>query len=409
MILDHSLLTSSGDILVVDDSPENLRFLVEILTHSGYRTRPAINGELALRSAQIKPPVLILLDIRMSGMDGFETCRRLKDNEQTRDIPVIFASALTDTEARVKGFALGAVDYVTKPLNAQEVLLRVATHLSLSITQRQLRTMNSLLRESIQRAEYANHALLASERQLTAYSKNLERLVIERTRELDEANRKLLVLSEHDGLTGVANRRKFDEVWQAEWLRALRQNSPLSVIMADIDYFKAYNDCYGHQAGDACLKNVARAIEAQAQRSGELVARYGGEEFVVVLPNVTETDAWRVAEAIRSDVEALAIPHARNPAAAVVTLSLGVAGCVPDLDLDIDAASLLAEADKRLYTAKEHGRNQVAFPFRPVATQFRLLGPIEGKPAEINRDCALCYAGPARKISNVLPIRKYSG
>ncbi|QFY43785.1 diguanylate cyclase [Candidatus Methylospira mobilis] len=406
MILDHNQLTSAGDILVVDDSPENLRFLVEILTHSGYRARPAINGELALRSAQLKPPVLILLDIRMHGMDGFETCRRLKENEQTRDIPVIFASSMTDTEAKIKGFKLGAVDYVAKPLNAQEVLLRIATHLSLSITQRQLQTMNSLLREAIKRAEYANRALLASEQQLTAYSKNLERLVLERTRELDEANRKLTDLSEHDALTGLANRRKFDEVWQVEWLRALRQNSPLSVIMADIDDFKAYNDCYGHQAGDACLQKVACAIEAQAQRSGELVARYGGEEFVVILPNVTETNAWRVAESIRADVEALAIPHAHSPTAPIVTLSLGVAGSIPGLDPERDASDLLAEADKRLYLAKEHGRNQVALPFRPVATLFQRVGPLEGNPADRSRDGAFSHANHASKISNMLTVCK---
>ena len=226
---------------------------MDLLTQAGYRVRPANGGELALRSVQAKPPVLILLDIRMPGMDGFEVCRRLKANESTKAIPIIFASALANMAEKIKGFELGAVDYVTKPLNAQEILIRIVeTHVRLFSAYQQLQIQNERLRVAIEQADSANRALRRSQRPAT--NQNLEKLVAERTQALEEANHKLQDLSEHDALTGIANRRKFDEVWQAEWLRALRQRSFLSVILIDIDHFKAYNDCYGHQSGDICLQ-----------------------------------------------------------------------------------------------------------------------------------------------------------
>ncbi|TAN80276.1 MAG: diguanylate cyclase [Gallionella sp.] len=356
--MNHSQLAAAGDILVVDDTIENLNFLLEVLTKAGYRVRPARSGDLALRSVHAKAPALILLDIRMPGMDGFEVCRRLKADETTRHIPVIFASAVSDTAEKVKGFELGAVDYVTKPLNTQEVLMRVANHLNLALAQQQLQEQNTRLREAIAQAESTNSALLAAERQLAAYSRDLERLVAERTQALMDANRKLQELSEHDGLTGIANRRKFDTVWQDEWERALRQDMSLAVIMIDIDHFKAFNDYYGHQSGDVCLQRVAKAIEAKVQRSSDLVARYGGEEFVVILPCIAEEDALHVAESIRAAVEALGILHAQNSAAPVVTISLGVAYWVPGRERH--SVNLLAEADERLYQAKRAGRNRVA-------------------------------------------------
>jgi len=148
MTINHKELATAGDILVVDDSPDNLRFLKDTLTSEGYRVRPASSGQLALQSIQAKLPVLILLDVRMPEIDGFEVCRRLKADETTQAIPIIFASALTDTSEKVKGFELGAVDYVTKPLNAQEVLMRVATHVSLFIARRQLENKNRELQET---------------------------------------------------------------------------------------------------------------------------------------------------------------------------------------------------------------------------------------------------------------------
>ncbi len=357
MTFDHSQLKNAGDILVVDDTLENLYFLKNVLTDAGYRVRPAIDGELALRSVQAKHPALILLDIRMPGMDGFEVCRRLKADENTRSIPVIFASAMTDVSDKVKGFELGAVDYVTKPLNAKEVLMRVATHLSLFMAQRQLQQQNRQLREAIEQAEAGNRALKLAEQQLAAYSENLEQIVAERTLALAEANQKLRELSEHDELTGIANRRKFDAVWQYECKRVSRLGTSLAVIMIDIDHFKEYNDYYGHQCGDVCLQQVAKAMASKVQRASDLLARYGGEEFVVILIGITEADARQMAESIRASVEELAIPHPKNSAAAVVTISLGLAFWPSALKYN--SFALLAEADSRLYQAKHAGRNQV--------------------------------------------------
>ena len=359
MTFNHSRLQNAGDILVVDDTVENLQFLKNVLTEAGYRVRPAIDGELALRSVQAKPPALILLDVRMPGIDGFEVCRRLKADESTRDIPIIFASAMTDTSEKVKGFELGAVDYVTKPLNAKEVVMRVATHLSLFLAQQQLQIQNQQLREAIEQAEAANRALLIAEQKLATYSENLEREVAERTLALAEANAKLRELSEHDELTGIANRRKFDITWRYECKRVSRRGTSLAVIMIDIDHFKDYNDHYGHQSGDDCLQRVAKAMASKVQRANDLLARYGGEEFVVILSGINELDAKEMAESIRASVEALGIPHLKNTAAPVVTISLGQAYWSEDSNHD--SALLLTEADSRLYQAKHAGRNQVVW------------------------------------------------
>lgn len=187
---------------------------------------------------------------------------------------------------------------------------------------------------------------------------SLERQVAERTRELSEANHRLQQLSECDGLTGIANRRKFDAVWNVEWKRAARQGLPLAIAMIDVDHFKAYNDHYGHQAGDDCLRQVAQALAATVQRAHDLVVRYGGEEFVVVLPGVTAPEALQVAHKLRAAVVACQIPHAHNSAAPVVTVSIGVAGRIPEPDAPLN--DLIAEADTRLYQAKQAGRNRIA-------------------------------------------------
>jgi diguanylate cyclase (GGDEF)-like protein len=187
---------------------------------------------------------------------------------------------------------------------------------------------------------------------------NLERQVAERTRELSEANRRLQQLSDCDGLTGIANRRKFDAVWEVEWQRAARQALPVAIAMIDVDHFKAFNDHYGHQAGDVCLQQVAQALAATAQRSSDLVARYGGEEFVVVLPNLSAQQSLHIAERLRAAVEDLGIAHVGNSAAPVVTISIGVAWRTPGLN--DPSSELLAEADALLYQAKNQGRNRVA-------------------------------------------------
>ena len=194
---------------------------------------------------------------------------------------------------------------------------------------------------------------------ISAANRDLEEKVRLRTLELEAANRKLEDLSSTDALTGLANRRRFDTVWELEWQRALRQGFALAVAMIDVDHFKDYNDHYGHQAGDDCLRRLAQVLAAASQRSGELAARYGGEEFVIVLPAVNAEDAMASAERIRSAVQALNIVNAVDIPAGMLTVSIGVACRVPTAH--DSPASLLRAADAALYEAKHQGRNRVCF------------------------------------------------
>lgn len=192
---------------------------------------------------------------------------------------------------------------------------------------------------------------------ITASNQLLEVKVHQRTAELEAANQRLATLSATDALTGLANRRSFDQSWEAEWQRASRQGVPLAIAMVDVDQFKAYNDHYGHQAGDVCLKLVAQTLGGTAQRAGELVARYGGEEFVVVLPGLAGAEASAAMERIRAAVQELGLPHAKATVADVVTISIGVASCVPQVGQN--SATLVEAADAAMYRAKAQGRNQV--------------------------------------------------
>jgi diguanylate cyclase (GGDEF)-like protein len=205
------------------------------------------------------------------------------------------------------------------------------------------------------RAEVALQAHLRE--QIAASNLALEEKVLTRTAELEAANRLLEALSATDGLTGLANRRKFDVEWEMEWQRALRQGLPLAVAMVDVDQFKAYNDHYGHQMGDLCLKIVAQALGSSVQRSGEMAARYGGEEFVVILPGLDGAQAHAAMERVRATLQAQNLPHAKADVAGVVTISVGVASRVPRADES--SASLVQEADAAMYQAKRQGRNQV--------------------------------------------------
>lgn len=205
------------------------------------------------------------------------------------------------------------------------------------------------------RSEVAEQARL--QQTIETANEHLEASVRERTAELEAANRQLAALSSTDALTGLANRRRFDETWAAEWQRAARMGRSLALVLIDVDNFKAYNDHYGHLAGDECLRRVAALLAGEARRSGELVARYGGEEFVLVLPGADAQLACVFAEKIRLAVHAAAMPHAHSSAAEVVTISLGVASSTPRHGTDAEA--LLKEADEALYLAKSQGRNRV--------------------------------------------------
>ena len=325
-----------NSILIVDDTPENLTVLRQMLTGRGYRVQPALNGELALRMIQrIETlPDLILLDIMMPGMDGYDVCRRLKIDDQTHEIPVIFISALHDPLDKVKAFQAGGVDYISKPFHVEEVLARVETHLALRMLQKRLQDQNFHLQQEI----------------------------VERKRaevELAQANKELQRLAMVDGLTHIANRRCFDECLKKEWKRSAREQTPLSLILCDIDYFKRYNDTYGHQAGDECLRQVADALKTSAKRPADLVARYGGEEFIVILPHTNPKGAQNVAGSIQNALRERQLPHAASQVNEYVTLSLGASSLIPTSS---DAPEkLIAEADAALYSAKEQGRNRIVF------------------------------------------------
>lgn len=291
-------------VMIVDDAPENIQLVgQELAAH--YDLLVATNGEDALALAFSEdPPDLIRLDIVMPGMDGYEVCKRLKGEEATRHIPVIFLTAKSNEADEEKGLSLGAVDYITKPFSLAIVKARVKNHLELKLRGDMLEAMSA-----------------------------------------------------RDPLTGIANRGRLDQVLQLEWRRCLRTAHPLSVIMIDIDHFKAYNDSLGHAAGDECIKSVAGALDAAMRRPGDLVARYGGEEFTAVLPDTEPHGAGAVATIIKETVESLGIRHPASPISDWLTISCGVAVVTPSSHLTPE--DLLKAADKMLYQAKENGRNRV--------------------------------------------------
>jgi diguanylate cyclase (GGDEF)-like protein len=302
-----------------------------MLARKGYETHGVDNGLDALSNVEDRLPHLILLDINMPNINGFQVCERLKSSARTRDIPVIFISARDEVLDKVQAFALGGVDYITKPFQIAEVLARVENQLTLRRLQRQLQEQNERLRLEI------NNRIIAE----TA---------------LKEANQQLERLVNLDGLTELANRRCFDEYLEQEWQRSAREQLPLSLIMCDIDFFKNYNDTYGHVAGDDCLRKVSHLLKQVVRRPADLAARYGGEEFVVVLPNTDIDGAMLVSESIRLGLLDLALPHEDSSVCEFVTLSMGVTCLIPKIDSQ--PTVLLTAADYALYRAKELGRNQ---------------------------------------------------
>lgn len=290
-------------ILVVDDRMTNIEVIADIFGDD-YEVLFAMDGEKALEIAAAENPEVILLDVMMPGMDGHEVCRRLKAERLTKGIPVIFITALGDEEAEMRGLELGAADYVTKPFRPSVVKMRVKNQI-----------------------------------------------------ELKHAREQLTRLAITDGLTGLANRRHFDDVLALEYARHARAGAELSLILLDVDHFKLFNDTYGHVSGDDCLRQVARSIDSIIVRSSDLAARYGGEEFVCILPETSQDGAVAIAEKIRQGIMTLALPHSASCAADCVTASLGVvtARCVPGKSV----LHIVAQADEQLYAAKSGGRNRV--------------------------------------------------
>lgn len=291
------------NILVVDDEKANLIMLNKILSPK-YSVFTARTGEEVLERVKNIQPDLILLDIMLPGISGFDVLHHLKESPETRAIPVIIISGLNSEVDEEKGLLMGAVDYIIKPFKTAIILARVNTHL-----------------------------------QIVRHMRMIERLGMV------------------DPLTDIPNRRCFDDRISIEWRRSLRTGTSLSLLMIDVDKFKDYNDTWGHPQGDKLLKSISRVLASSARRPGDLASRIGGEEFCVLLPDANIDAAVRVAEDIRAQIERLRIPTADGVTITTITVSIGVCSCFPDKDMSI--ADFISETDKKLYRAKTLGRNQV--------------------------------------------------
>jgi diguanylate cyclase (GGDEF)-like protein len=298
-------------VLIVDDEPSSVQILTENL-QAHYEISTAGNGEQAIKICEGLKPDLVLLDIMMPGLDGYEVCRRLKANPATSGIPVVFVTARFGVDDQIRGLEAGAIDFITKPAHGQVVSARVRAHVALK-----------------RQADYMREQALT------------------------------------DPLTGVANRRCFDERLGMEWRRCWRNRAPIALIMIDIDRFKQYNDRYGHVSGDRCLVQVSTAMKASARRAADLFCRYGGEEFACLLGETDLELALARARELARSVERLQITHSGSPPAEVVTVSCGAAALVPHSDFE--AQELVRRADAMLYAAKRAGRNRV-MPEPPAAT-----------------------------------------
>ena len=281
--------------------------------------------EAVTQAMQIRPTV-ILQDLVMPGLDGLSLVREYRSNPATQDIPIIVLSSKEDALVKSAAFAAGANDYLVKLPDNIELVARILYHSRSYLT-------------LLQRDE-AYRALRVSQQQLLDTNLVLQRLM------------------NSDGLTGLSNRRHFDEYLELEWRRAMRDQSQLSLLMIDVDYFKAYNDQHGHVAGDEVLRRVGESLRGSCTRASDLAARYGGEEFAVIMPGTAAGGARLQAEKIRRAVEALGIPHDLPKPGSPISVSIGIATIRPSVEHD--PLSLVIKADEGLYLAKHSGRNQVA-------------------------------------------------
>jgi diguanylate cyclase (GGDEF)-like protein len=316
----------AGTIMVVEDTKASLKLITDILVAEGYQVRPADSGELALASVAAMPPELILLDIRMPGMDGFEVLRRLKARVESRDIPVVILSAITDAEQRVEGLNLGAVDFISKPLHREELLARVRIHLELFQLRARLERQTADLRR-------ANEQLQIEIQQRQRYEEKLE------------------YLSLRDPLTCLLNRRSLEEMLNRTIARAKR-GVVSALLYMDLDNFKDVNDTVGHAAGDEVLKTLSGLLKAEL-RTEDVIFRVGGDEFAVLLEGIDASKSLVAAERLRVAVEA----HPFAPEGRVFRLGLSI-GLI-EIDGTLATDVLLSQADAAMYRAKEHGKNRV--------------------------------------------------
>jgi diguanylate cyclase (GGDEF)-like protein len=304
-------------ILIVDDSPTIRAALRGLVDKMGHSVIEADDGSKALRVYQEDRPDLVLIDVVMPVMDGYEAARRMRQSRPDEWVPIIFLSSKEADQDLDRAIEAGGDDYLVKPVSFV--------------------VLNAKIR-ALQRIESTRTKLL------------------EMSRELAAANRELEKLSRLDGLTGIANRRYFDSYLATEVKRASRERQPLSLILADVDHFKAYNDCYGHQAGDECLQRVASALKSVGRRPADLAARYGGEEFAMVLPATALEGAVDVAKSLVRAIEGESIPHVKSGVGPSISLSQGIASLIPGQDTKPENVIVLA--DQALYEAKQQGRNR---------------------------------------------------
>ena len=304
-------------VLVVDDSPSMRAAVCHMLRGMNLEPVEAENGERAIELYMEERPAIVLLDVNMPGIDGYETARRIREASPEEWVPIIFLSANESDQDFNKAIESGGDDYLVKPVGRIVLAAKI---------------------RALQRLE------------------QMRRKLVELTSELAASNRRLEQLSQSDGLTGVANRRYFDNFLAHHMALAARQKTNLSLVLCDVDCFKAYNDHYGHLAGDECLRKVAQILQTACQRSTDLVARYGGEEFALVLPDTHRTGAAQHVRNIRQALAEAAIEHARSTVSPYVTLSIGIAAYIPGKDMKPE--DLIARADEALYRAKAMGRNR---------------------------------------------------
>ncbi len=323
--MEESAKTARTRVMLVDDQAivgEALRRMLEDEADIDYHY--CNDPSKAIDDAIAFEPTVILQDLVMPDIDGLMLLKFFRSNPKTQPIPIIVLSTKEDPKIKSDAFELEATDYLVKFPDKLEVIARIRAH---------------------------TRGFLAQQQRDEAY-----RVLRELKKELEIKNAELERLSSLDGLTGIANRRIFDEFIDNEWSRAARDNAPISLILIDIDHFKTYNDNYGHQGGDDCLRKVAQSLASKVNRSSDLVARYGGEEFVVVMPGTDIQGATSVAAALNKGVDEMNVPHEYSSTSDHVTISLGVATMVPSSE--VQPKTLIVKADEALYEAKESGRNQ---------------------------------------------------
>lgn len=310
-IMEDSMQTQPPHILVAEDDSITRALICQNLRNTGYEITETSNGEDCISAYQNNPPDLVLLDAMMPGINGFDCCAKLMQQPNSRYVPILMITGLDDQSSVEWAFRVGATDYITKPIHW------------------------TVLRNRI-------------------------RILIDKTKlqkALESTNLQLTRLATVDVLTDLANRRVFTQCIEKEWRRLGREKQYLSLLMIDVDCFKRYNDTYGHQSGDHCLRQVAKVLNSCARRPADLAARYGGEEFGVILPNTPPAGAIHVAETMKKEVRALELPHPNSLVDAHVTISVGAATVIPNHRESFE--QLIKAADEALYEAKDAGRNQV--------------------------------------------------